>query len=395
LRRWLSGHGQQRERRDGERDRHPDQRHVHTQRVRERLRSAWFILGIAPIACTPQDNAIAFAFANYHPGFGQDRVLDICETAAQQTGGVWGLDFEYAYVADGLAGSDGSSACNDPMSFRLDCGGEKFYRDRVANTGFSSEEPGTCRATQNSYQMLLALFGPGSPTVVPTASITYPVTGAALDANFPVDVSAGSKRGVWTLNLLLNGYPWSMQIGAPFGADGQQNPSSYTFEAPSSLPMGAYDVVVQACDDVGICAGSAPVTVTYGASCTSDATCAEGQHCNTTSADNGLAPPGGCYWDAPIGELGQSCTYPQFCKTGLCDGTEHDRICTEACTLSSNTCPGDLQCLPNGGSESTTGICFKQTRTGCSTRSSDATWALGSLSALALALSRRRRRQLR
>lgn len=344
------------------------------------------ILGIAPIACTPQDNAIAFAFANYHPGYAEDRVLDICWTAAQKTGLVWGLDFEYSYV-------DGGSTCSDPMGVDDLCGGEKFYRDRTANVGFGSNLPGSCRLTQNSYQMLLALFGPGSPSIVPTASITYPATGAAVDASFAIDVSAGSKRGVWTLDLLLNGFQWSTQTGVAFGADGQPNPSSYTFVAPSSIPMGTYDVVAQACDDVGICASSPPVTVTYGAACTSDTTCARGQHCNTTSFDNGIAPSGGCYWDAPTGELGQSCTYPQFCKSGICDGTETERICTESCALGvGGVCPEDLECLPNGGSDSISGICFKYPSSGCSTGDANAGWTPGSFVMFAIALALRRRR---
>src|SRR5688500_18412881 len=69
------------------------------------------ILGISPLAndCSPQGNVISFSFANHH---GPDaRVENICWTASQESAHAYGLDHEFEF-------SDGTSACNDPMTYR-------------------------------------------------------------------------------------------------------------------------------------------------------------------------------------------------------------------------------------------------------------------------------------
>ena len=53
------------------------------------------------------------------------RIYNVCWTAAQETAHNFGLDHEYQYAT-------GDSACNDPMTYRYDCGGEKFFRDEGA-----------------------------------------------------------------------------------------------------------------------------------------------------------------------------------------------------------------------------------------------------------------------
>ena len=76
---------------------------------------------------------------------------------------------------------------------------------------------GACQVTQNSYQEVLALFGSGTPIVPkPTATITSPAANAVVTSSFRVNALAGSKRGVFSLNLLLNGYPWTSTLGAAF-----------------------------------------------------------------------------------------------------------------------------------------------------------------------------------
>jgi hypothetical protein len=361
------------------------------------------ILGIAPILCdAPQDNAISFTFANYHPGYGLPRVLDMCWTAGQETAHVWGLDHEYEFIISVLDGPDGDSACNDPMTYRTDCGGQKFHRDRTAFVGTTGKgEIEVCRPSQNSYEMILAVFGAGTPTVPsPTVSISFPAPATpptVVTANFAVDAAAGSPRGVYTLELFLNGYNWGSVLGEEFGPDGQQNPSTYTLVAPNAVPQGAIDIVVKALDDVGNTTASSPVTVMYGAACTTDAACAKGQHCNTTTTDNGMAPPGGCYWDAPTGQLGDKCDYPEFCVSGLCQGTAQTQICTQTCLLDTDgSCPSGFVCDPVGNSsDATTGICFTGGGGGgcCSASSGDVAWVQGGLSVLVIGFMFRRRRK--
>jgi hypothetical protein len=83
------------------------------------------ILGISSgsLSClNPKDNGITFSFANAHGGTGQARIFDLCWTVAQETAHTYTLD--HAFVFD-----DGTSACNDAMTYRTDCGGEKFFRN--------------------------------------------------------------------------------------------------------------------------------------------------------------------------------------------------------------------------------------------------------------------------
>ena len=92
------------------------------------------ILGIAPLAnnCSAEQNVISFSFANQHSPDG--RVLNICWTAAQESAHAYGLDHEFQFT-------DGQSACSDPMTYRTDCGGEKFFRNKRALCGEIAAHP--------------------------------------------------------------------------------------------------------------------------------------------------------------------------------------------------------------------------------------------------------------
>ena len=50
------------------------------------------------------------------------------------------------------------------MTYRVDCGGEKFFRDRDAQCGEDAVRDCTCKGTQNSHAKLLTKFGPGTLT---------------------------------------------------------------------------------------------------------------------------------------------------------------------------------------------------------------------------------------
>src|SRR5262249_23245244 len=78
------------------------------------------VLGVAPLAsdCSAQDNVISFSFANAHPQTELiSRVNNLCWTASQESAHAFGLDHEYEFTPDKR------SACNDPMTYRVDCGG--------------------------------------------------------------------------------------------------------------------------------------------------------------------------------------------------------------------------------------------------------------------------------
>jgi hypothetical protein len=332
------------------------------------------ILGVAPLAgnCSPQDNVISFSFANAHgPALRAD---NLCWTVAQESAHAFGLDHSFKFL-------DGRSSCNDPMTYQVDCGGQRFYRNQAAKCGEFEERACRCGATQNSHQKLLSTFGAGTPiTGNPTAAITTPAPGQPLGA--VVVGEAGSKRGVARVELRVNGFPWAEVPGQKFGLKGQANPASYGLMVPATLPDGIMDIVVRAYDDLGAFTDSPVLTLTRGEPCVSADTCAVGQRCDA----------GRCLWDPPVGEPGDSCEYAQFCKSLRCEGTAERKICSEACDPSGeDTCPGDLSCIETGP---TTGICYFED-SGCCSVAFDrrVPWAHLGASAMLFGLLMRRRRR--
>ena len=332
--------------------------------------------GIAHVSpdCSPQNDIMSFSFANlYH---GQQRVNTICYVAAQETAHSYGLDHEYVFL-------DGTSACKDPMSYRGDCGGQRFFRNAPAKCGEFAPRTCNCGGTQNSHLRILAAAGPGTPiTRPPTVSVTSPTAGAAVSNGVAVQVLAGAQRGVANVELWLNGYKWAEVPGAPWGSSGQADPSSYQLAFPASVPDGVIDIQIKAYDDIPVETDAPIVTVTKGAPCTTADACAKGQKCDA----------GKCYWDPPSGMLGDACTYPQFCTSGICSGTPDKQICTEACLVgASDTCEMGYDCIMTDG---VNGVCFpSQPAGGCCSASGGAMWANAGLSAIALGLVVRRRRR--
>jgi MYXO-CTERM domain-containing protein len=195
-----------------------------------------------------------------------------------------------------------------------------------------------------------------------------------------VAASAGSRRGVTKVDLLVNGFPWATAKGADFGFTGQLNPSNYNLVYPSTLPDGISDFVVRAYDDLGAFSDSTPITKTKGAPCVTDDTCAQGQRCDA----------GRCLWDPPTREVGDDCDYPQQCKSLSCVGTD-PKICSEECNPDdANTCPNGLSCSELGPQ---TGVCFPDSGGCCSAADGRAPWGGIATSALVFGLVMRRRRR--
>jgi len=315
--------------------------------------------GIALVSsdCTARQNSIAFAFTSAIDTFAQEdagnRVWAMCWIASQEVAHIYGLDHEFSWL------DDGSSACNDPMTYLSNCGGQKFFRNRNAKCGeFGPARPGcgpsnSCASAQNSHAKLLNVFGPGTPTTTPpVVSITSP-TGGTVANGAAIAVDASSQRGVALVELYINGHKWAEAKGNIFGPTGQTN-TSYSIALPSDVPDGVMDVMVKAYDDIQVETDSATVTVTKGAPCADASTCAKGQKCDA----------GKCFWDAPTGVLGDKCDYPEFCQTGLCEGTTAtNTICTMPCVVgATDACPMGYDCLMTDG---TNGVCFTQPAAGC------------------------------
>jgi MYXO-CTERM domain-containing protein len=339
-------------------------------------------LGVGGIAagslgCAPQDNVISFSFANIFTSSSQrGRVLALCAVVAQETAHSFGLDHSYEYP-------DGRSACNDPMTYRTDCGGQKFFRNESMRCGERGVRPCACGGLQNSHARLLSIFGPGTPlTGPPTLSVSAPADGDTVPNLVPVIATAFAQRGVFRLELWLNGYKWHTIQGAVFGSTGQPE-TTYALAFPASVPDGVIDIVVKAYDDIDAEAVSPTITVTKGAPCTSAATCLEGQQCEA----------GKCFWDPPTGQLGDACSYPQFCVSGNCLDKDGDEYCTQACVVGvSDSCPTGFACEGGAGQG---GLCVFSDGAGdggcCSSGSTGKTPALLSLVVVALVLRRRRR----
>src|SRR5262249_16379985 len=72
---------------------------------------------------------------------------------------------------------------------------------------------------------------------------------------------------------------------------------------------------------------------------------------------------GRCFWMPATGMLGDKCTYPQFCVSGICQGTATDTICTQSCLVgASDSCPAGYDCVMTDGVD---GICFPPASGGC------------------------------
>jgi hypothetical protein len=330
------------------------------------------ILGISPFAndCSPVANVLTFAFANHH---GPDaRVNNICWTAAQESAHAYGLDHEFEF-------SDGNSACSDPMTYRTDCGGQKFFRNKRAKCGEMVARSCKCNTRQNSHQQLLAIFGPGTPiTPPPTTSIVYPTNNLAVTSGFVTHVSAGSQRGIAKVELFINGSRWMKLPGAKFGPNGQPT-STYTFYTPATVPDGILDLEGKAYDDLGLGMVTIPITVMKGAPCANDDACADHQHCDA----------GRCRFDAPAGELGASCSYDQYCKSWTCLAES----CTQECLTDEPTsCPAGFECLPTSDT-GTDGYCFLPDG-GCCSVGPERTpiWIHAGFALVVFASLRRRRR---
>jgi MYXO-CTERM domain-containing protein len=346
-------------------------------------------VAIVSFDCSPRQNSIAFAFASMADVFASEdagnRVWGECWVISQEVAHIYGLDHEYAFL------DDMSSACNDPMTYRDDCGGQKFFRNRAASCGeFGPARPGcgpnnTCSSAQNSHARLLNLFGPGTPlTTPPMVSVITPMPNTTVANGANIASSATAQRGIAKLELWINNYKWAEVKGQPFGQNGQ-GAGPYSMPLPGGVPDGVMDIVVKGFDDIGVEGDSATVTVTKGAPCADATTCATGQKCEA----------GKCFWDPPTGMLGDACTYPQFCQTGMCEGTSDKQICTQPCVVgSTDACPMGFDCVETSG---TNGICFTQDSGGCCSTGSSSSSAVYAHAFLAFGLvgfvARRRRRR--
>jgi len=328
--------------------------------------------------CSANPRAVAFAFADndnvntfaFEVGGNNDsinRVRGICWIIAQETAHAIGLDHSFSYA------DDNASACNDPMTYRFECGGQKFFRNRIAKCGEFKEDgarPCMCGANQNTHLRLVTIYGEGTSLIPPpTTEIDTPAASspAANSLGNTVVALASSARGVGRVELHINGYKWVQVPGAPFGRNGQPTPSVYSLVIPAGLPDSIVDIQIKAFDDLELVGESEVFTVVKGAAggCQSADSCAAGQKCEA----------GKCFWDPPAGAIGDDCTFPQFCLSGLCSNSvfQGDGICTQSCVQGlADACPEGLECVAAGNMS----VCLAATDEGgcCSTSDNHTPW---------------------
>jgi hypothetical protein len=255
----------------------------------------------------------------------------MCWTAAQESAHAFGLD----HAMD----------CSDPLTY-LDttpsggnCG-VRFFRNKLIDCGEFEARQCVCGgAKQNSHAKMLAVHGMGTIPPPPMVDVTMPTNNSTVTAPFSVVANVVDPRGVNRVEVLINGYEWTQ-------AEGQVGRTAYLISVPNEVPNGILEIDVRGCNDLDACATDR-TTVTKGAPCADASSCAPGQRCDA----------GRCLWDPPTGNLGDACTYPQFCLSNVCaDIGGGELACTESCFGGPNDqCPDPYACSAGTGQQ---GVCI-------------------------------------
>jgi uncharacterized protein (TIGR03382 family) len=185
--------------------------------------------GISPFSanCSVIESSIVFAFTDNLPK--QPRV--ICEVMSQEIAHSYGLDHELV--------------ASDPMTY-LAFTGDREFQDREASCGESTARPCgiggvTCRATQNSAQLLLSRLGAANRDhQAPTVGITAPAQSATVAAGFAISATATDNISVKTVAFYIDGDLVATRTAAP-----------YELATDPGLVEGAHTIIVEATDGDG------------------------------------------------------------------------------------------------------------------------------------------------
>jgi MYXO-CTERM domain-containing protein len=291
--------------------------------------------GVGPLDCMLHDDTVSFSFANVFP----DNPAFLCAVVGQETGHGFGIEHTYN--------------CSDPLAagYVPGCGAYFFRNETVQCANESSVGPRNCGCNagglQNVHGELTAAFGASLvPLPPPDATMNVPANGATLPAGnqFTISAVGDLERGIGRAELWFNGWKW-LTIGATKSVQGApyQN-RTFVLTAPADLADGVIDVEVRIYNDLETVYASAAATVTKGAPCGSADDCAAGQLCDA----------GKCYWEPPVGQLGEDCEYNQYCVTEVC---APEGVCSKDCIIGvSGDCPDLFECVDSGGG--TSGVCL-------------------------------------
>jgi uncharacterized protein (TIGR03382 family) len=182
--------------------------------------------GISPFSanCSVIEGSIVFAFTDSLPK--QPRA--ICEVMAQEIAHSYGLDHELL--------------ASDPMTY-LAFAGNREFQDRDASCGESTARPCgiggvSCRATQNSVQLLLSRLGAANrDRQAPSIGITAPAESETVAPGFAISATATDNVAIKTVAFYIDGDLIATRTQAP-----------YELTTDPALIAGAHTIVVEATD---------------------------------------------------------------------------------------------------------------------------------------------------
>jgi uncharacterized protein (TIGR03382 family) len=188
-----------------------------------------YIGGVSPFTtnCSVIESSIVFAFTDNLPR----RPQVICEIMSQEIAHSYGLDHELL--------------ASDPMTY-LSYAGARRFQDRDAACGETTARPcgvagNTCRATQNSVQLLLARLGAADrDNDPPSIGITAPAASATLEPGFEITAVASDNVAVASVAFYLDDVLVATRTEPP-----------YQLATDPALEPGKHTVLVEATDRDG------------------------------------------------------------------------------------------------------------------------------------------------
>lgn len=232
--------------------------------------------GVSPFTedCGIIENSIVFTFTDVFP----DDAQTVCEVMSQEVAHSYGLDHEML--------------ASDPMTY-LQYNGNRSFKDQAVSCGEYQDRPcgiggSTCRANQNSVQLLYARVGKAD-LIPPTLAIASPADGATVPPGFSVEAMASDDVGVTMTTLSIDGQPSATDPGA----------GPYTFVTDPALAEGPHTLRVEATDGRNTQAQSITVTVAVtptgsdGGSATGNGTDGDGGTGDDGTVHGGCSTSGG------------------------------------------------------------------------------------------------------
>lgn len=218
------------------------------------------VVGISPFnsTCTTIENSIVFTFTDDLPA----NARTVCEVMAQEIAHSYGLDHELL--------------ASDPMTY-LPYKGNRWFQDQTAACGEKEARPcgingSTCRAQQNSVQLLRERLGVADPTG-PTGSVMAPAEGELVSSDFDISVNADDNIAVSSVEFFVD----DVSIGSALSA-----PYNFTAE---NIAAGPHTITAVVTDQARNITRTSSVTVTVEAE--------ESGGCSTTtSSGTGLSALG-------------------------------------------------------------------------------------------------------